>query len=373
MPQKLLILYGTRPELIKMAPVIKAARQADRFELRTCLTGQHAELLDEIAPIFDVTHDYNLRILETAQSLSSLTASAITGLDRVIGEWRPDWVLVQGDTTSAMAGALVAFYHRCRIGHVEAGLRTGQIFNPWPEEFNRRATALIADRHFAPTEAARANLLKEGVPDEAILVTGNTVIDALLDVVRRIQDDAGLRERLAAKLPPLDPRRRLILVTGHRRESFGAGFESICRAIARLAARGDVQIVYPVHLNPNVQEPVFRLLGGLPAVTLCAPLDYLSFVYLMMQSTLILTDSGGVQEEAPSLGKPVLVMREASERNEAVAAGVAELVGTDADRIVAAATRLLDDDAARARMVAANPFGDGHAGARIVESLIQAP
>jgi len=356
-----------------MAPIIKLMRPLPQIQLRTCCTGQHREMIDEVAPLLGVTHDYDMQIIKPGQSLAQLTANAVTALDAVIGDWKPDWVLVQGDTTSAMAGATVAFYYRRRIGHIEAGLRTGQIYSPWPEEFNRRAISVVAERHFAPTQKAQANLLAEGVPEGNIAVTGNTVIDTLLDAVERIAGDTALQERLRGKLHNLSDRHRLVLVTGHRRESFGAGFENICKALARIAARPDTQVLYPVHLNPNVREPVFRLLGGLPRVALCPPLDYLTFVYSMMRSDLILTDSGGIQEEAPSLRKPVLVMRETTERSEAVEAGVAELVGTDPDRIVAAVARLLDDRAAyEARIGAANPFGDGKAGNRIVEELLHA-
>jgi UDP-N-acetylglucosamine 2-epimerase len=364
-------VYGTRPEVIKMAPVVHALQAGGQCQIRTCCTGQHREMIDAIAPVLGLEHDYDLQIIRRNQDLAALTATAIGALDGVIGDWKPDWVLVQGDTTSSTAAAIVGFYRRIRIGHVEAGLRTGDIYSPWPEEFNRRVTSIVAHRHYAPTDRARQNLLREGVPPGDILVTGNTVIDTLLTAVDRIEADPSLRERLSRHLPEIHGNERIVLVTGHRRESFGAGFEGICAALARLAQREDLRIVYPVHLNPNVREPVFRRLGSLPRVTLCAPLDYLDFVFLMMRSHLILTDSGGIQEEAPSLGKPVLVMRETSERGEAIEAGVAELVGTDPDTIVAAVTRLLDDASAYStRTNRVNPFGNGTAGLQIAEDLL---
>jgi UDP-N-acetylglucosamine 2-epimerase (non-hydrolysing) len=367
---KILVVFGTRPEAIKMAPVILELRRRD-VELRVCSTGQHATMVENVLPIFGIEPDYALGVMRPGQSLSAVTSNVFVAMESVLTEFRPDWVLVQGDTTSAMVGAVSAFYHRTKLGHVEAGLRTGDMLNPWPEEFNRRVAALVATRHFAPTLRAEARLLAEGVPAESIRVTGNTVIDALLFAVRRIEEEPKLRRQFAAELAGIPSNKRLILVTGHRRESFGEGFRSICRALARLAQRPDLVICYPVHLNPSVQQPVHELLGARPSIHLCAPLDYLSFVYLMHRSYLVLTDSGGIQEEAPTLGKPVLVMRTTSERPEAIEAGTSRLVGTDPDRIFSETCRLLDDPSHYDAMSrAANPFGDGTASRQIVSDLM---
>lgn len=367
---RILTVIGTRPEAIKMAPVIQALAAEETLASRVCVTAQHREMLDQVLRLFAIHVDYDLDLMQPDQDLTELTAAVLIGLQSVLQDCKPDFVLVQGDTTTTWAAALVAYYQRIPVGHVEAGLRTGNIYAPWPEEMNRRLTGSLAELHFAPTEQARRNLLREGVTDNRISVTGNTVIDALLDVVRRLRADSTLRRQVESPFDFLDPNRRLILVTGHRRESFGDGFERICRALATLARRSDVEILYPVHLNPNVQEPVRRLLGGADNIHLIEPLDYLPFVALMDRAYLLLTDSGGIQEEAPSLGKPVLVMRDTTERPEAIEAGTARLVGTDVATIVAEAVRLLDDeDAYRAMSGAHNPYGDGHAAARITATL----
>jgi UDP-N-acetylglucosamine 2-epimerase (non-hydrolysing) len=365
---KVLSIVGTRPEAIKMAPVIQALRgRPDGFVSRVCDTGQHRELLSPILDLFDIVPDHSLRVLDQAGSPTSVAAVLLARIEGVLAAERPDWVLVQGDTTSAMAAAIAAFYARARVGHVEAGLRTHDRWQPFPEEMNRRIATLVADLHFAPTELARRNLLAAGVPPDAVRVTGNPVIDA----VRRIAD--RVEHIRPGAVPPLDPGKRLLLVTAHRRENFGERLEAICRALAEMARRyaGRIEIVYPVHLNPNVWEPVHRLLGGVAGVRLLPPLDYLSFVWVLKRAYLVLTDSGGVQEEAPSLGKPVLVLRQSTERPEGVRAGAAKLVGPAFEHIVGETSRLLDDSAEYARMAhVVNPYGDGHAAMRIVQSLV---
>ena len=368
---RILTVLGTRPEAIKMAPLILRLAGDPRFESRLCVTGQHREMLDAALAAFHLRPDFDLHIMKPGQQLADIASATLTGLGSVLDAFKPDRVLVQGDTTTTLAAAIAAFYRRIRVGHVEAGLRTGDLGAPFPEEGNRKLTTGISDLHFAPTVTSRQNLLNEGVPADRIFVTGNTVIDALLMMRERLDTDRELRIALDARYAWLRPESRLILVTGHRRENFGAGFENICHALAQLAARfPDCQILYPVHLNPNVREPVYRILGNIPNVRLDEPADYQPFVYLMNRSTLIITDSGGVQEEAPSLGKPVLVMREVTERPEAVQAGTVRLVGTDTDRIVAEATRLLSDPVAYHEMSRAiNPYGDGRATERIVEIL----
>ena len=369
---KLLSIFGTRPEAVKMAPVVRTLAGSDRFTSRVCVTGQHRDMLNQVLDIFAIRPDYDLDIMKPGQDLTHVTCAVLEGLRPILREFKPDRVLVQGDTTTTFAASLAAFYERIPVGHIEAGLRTGNRLSPWPEEVNRCLTSAIADLHFAPTQSARANLLREGVAPQAIEVTGNTVIDALLDAVQLIDKSPHLRDRLEAKFTFLDPRKRLLLVTGHRRESFGEGFERICHALARLAERGDIQIVYPVHLNPNVREPVLRILGSLPNVSLIEPLDYLAFIHLMTKAYLILTDSGGIQEEAPALGKPVLVMRDTTERPEAVEAGTAMLVGTDDARIAIEAQALLDQPRRYESMSAAiNPFGDGTASHRIAEAILR--
>lgn len=363
---RVMVVFGTRPEAIKMAPVVHALRDHPDLEPKVVVTAQHRQMLDQVLQLFDIVPDADLDIMQHRQTLSDMTARIVQGMAPVLDAFKPDIVLVHGDTSTTLSTALAAFYARVPVGHVEAGLRTGNMQAPWPEEMNRRLTAPLCSLHFSPTETARSNLLREGIAGADIHVTGNTVIDALLQVDARLSDDALLASRMDAMFPFLDADRRLMLVTGHRRENFGEGFERICAAIAAIARRDDVQIVYPVHLNPNVQEPVKRHLSGLGNVHLIEPLDYLPFVHLMRRCHLILTDSGGVQEEAPSLGKPVLVMRDTTERPEAVDAGTVRLVGTDHNRILADVGRLLDDVGAYAKMSEAhNPYGDGKASARI--------
>ena len=352
-----------------MAPLVKACHAAEDFEFRFCVTAQHREMLDQVLGLFDLKADYDLNIMKAGQSLSDITSRVLLGLDSVLADFNPDLVLVHGDTTTTLAASLAAYYRQIPIGHVEAGLRTGNIYSPWPEEINRKMTGAVAALHFAPTAEARQNLLREGGDDAAIVVTGNTVIDALFQAREIIASQPKIQTELQAQLSFLD-QRRIILVTGHRRESFGEGFERICNALLRIAARGDVQIVYPVHMNPNVRRTVEDLLAGNSSIHLIPPQEYLPFVYLMDRSTLILTDSGGVQEEAPSLGKPVLVMRETTERPEAIAAGTVKLVGTDEEFLVQQTCRLLDDIGAYTEMSGAhNPYGDGQASQRIVDAI----
>lgn len=367
---KVLTVFGTRPEAIKMAPVIKALANDPVFDAKVCVTAQHRQMLDQVLDIFAICPDFDLNLMKPGQDLSDITSNVLLGMRKVYKQWVPDIILVHGDTTTTLAASLSAYYARVKIGHVEAGLRTHNKYSPWPEEMNRRLTGALADIHFAPTERARANLLAEGVAGKSIHVTGNTVIDALLDVAQRVRTDTALRARFQARFDFLDASKRLILVTGHRRENFGAGFEAICHALADIAARGDVQVVYPVHLNPNVQEPVQRILAGQNDVILLEPQDYLPFIYLMDRASLLITDSGGVQEEAPSLGKPVLVTRDTTERPEAVDAGTVKLVGTNRAAIVHGANRLLDDPSAYEAMSRAhNPYGDGLAASRIRDIL----
>ncbi len=368
--KKILCVVGTRPEAIKMAPVILALKKEGELEVRTVATAQHRQMLDQVLNLFGIVPEFDLNLMKPGQDLTDITSNVLLGMRVVLREWRPDWVLVHGDTTTTFAAALAAFYEKIPVGHVEAGLRTGNIYSPWPEEMNRRLAGAITTFHFAPTERARENLLKEGVPAERICVTGNTVIDALQAVVARIEGDRALEQTLAADFTFLDPAKRLVLVTGHRRENFGEGFERICRALLTLSTMHDIEVLYPVHLNPNVQEPVNRILANSPNVHLIEPQDYLPFVYLMNRAHLIITDSGGVQEEAPSLGKPVLVMRDTTERPEAVEAGTVKLVGTDMEAIIGEATTLLTDAAEYERMARAhNPYGDGKACGRIVAAL----
>ncbi|MBC8158982.1 MAG: UDP-N-acetylglucosamine 2-epimerase (non-hydrolyzing) [Rhodospirillales bacterium] len=369
---RVLSVFGTRPEAIKMAPVVKALASAQGVDARVCVTAQHRGMLDQVLALFDIRPDVDLDIMQNNQTLTDITCGVLRGLDGVLADMKPDRVLVHGDTTTTLAASMAAFYRRIPVGHVEAGLRTGNLYAPYPEEMNRRLTDGIADMMFAPTEGSRQNLLAEGIGDRRIFVTGNTVIDALLEVTERLRTDAALMKDLHSRFPFLDEGRKLILVTGHRRENFGDGFRQICSALARVADRPDVQIVYPVHLNPNVQAPVNEIIGKHPRVHLLEPQDYLPFVYLMDRAHLILTDSGGIQEEAPSLGKPVLVMREVTERPEAVAAGTVKLVGTDCDLIVETTERLLDDDAAYGAMSRAhNPYGDGQASKRIIKEILR--
>ncbi|VUS37511.1 non-hydrolyzing UDP-N-acetylglucosamine 2-epimerase [Klebsiella spallanzanii] len=368
---KVLTVFGTRPEAIKMAPLVHALAKDPHFEAKVCVTAQHREMLDQVLKLFSIVPDYDLNIMQPGQGLTEITCRILEGLKPVLESFKPDVVLVHGDTTTTMAASLAAFYQRIPVGHVEAGLRTGDLSSPWPEEGNRTLTGHLATYHFAPTETSRQNLLRENIADGRITITGNTVIDALFWVRDRALSDEALRNELTRRYPFLANGKKMILVTGHRRESFGRGFEQICQALAEIAANNpDVQIVYPVHLNPNVSEPVNRILGHVDNVILIEPQDYLPFVWLMNRAWLILTDSGGIQEEAPSLGKPVLVMREMTERPEAVSAGTVCLVGTDSQRIVNEVTRLLQDESAYQAMSRAhNPYGDGQACHRILSAL----
>lgn len=368
---KVLTVFGTRPEAIKMAPLVHALAQDAAFESKVCVTAQHREMLDQVLRLFAIAPDYDLNIMKPGQGLTEITCRILEGLKGVLDDFKPDVVLVHGDTTTTLATSLAAFYQRIPVGHVEAGLRTGNLYSPWPEEANRRLTSHLAAYHFAPTENSRQNLLHEQQPDSHIFVTGNTVIDALFWVRDQVLSDAAQCARMAQRYAFLDADKKLILVTGHRRESFGGGFERICSALADIArSHPEVQVVYPVHLNPNVSEPVNRILQGIDNIFLIEPQDYLPFVYLMTHAYLILTDSGGIQEEAPSLGKPVLVMRDTTERPEAIDAGTVQLVGTDVARIVSAVTRLLTDEETYHMMSRAhNPYGDGHACQRILKAL----
>lgn len=367
-PTKVMVVIGTRPEAIKLAPIVlELERHRTQFETDICVTGQHREMLDQMLRVFGLRPDHDLGVMTAGQDLAGVTAACLTGLERVLRQKRPDLVLVQGDTTTTFAASLAAYYQHIPIGHVEAGLRTGKKYDPFPEEINRRLATHLSDFHFAPTELARNNLLQEGVSPENIAVTGNTVIDALFLTQARLAEDPSLAVH---RLDPTD-KLHIILVTAHRRESFGQPFRQICEALRALAERRhDVLIVYPVHLNPNVQSPVHEILDGVPNVRLLAPLDYVSFVACMQSASILLTDSGGIQEEGPSLGKPVLVMREVSERPEAIAAGTACLTGTDPERIIRTVSSLLDDPDRYKQMTSRpNPYGDGHASERIVQFL----
>ncbi|MBO9517940.1 MAG: UDP-N-acetylglucosamine 2-epimerase (non-hydrolyzing) [Porphyrobacter sp.] len=368
-PSRILTVFGTRPEAIKLFPLVHALEADPRFESRVCVSGQHRGMLDQVLAISGVVPDHDLDLMRPDQSLDSLTAALLTGLGQVMDAERPEWVVLQGDTATAMAGALAAYYRKIPVCHVEAGLRSGNIHHPWPEEINRKIIGTIAALHCAPTETAAEALRRETVDPAAVHVTGNTVIDALHWITARIAS----QPELAAGLSDLERRfggKRVIGVTSHRRENFGGGMEAIAGAIRRLASREDVAVIFPVHLNPNVRQVMNAELAGLDNVALIEPLDYPHFAHLLGLATLMLSDSGGVQEEAPALGKPVLVMRETTERPEGIEAGTAKLVGTDEDRIVAEAERLLDDPAAYAAMARAhNPFGDGKSSARIVELL----
>ena len=366
--RRVLSIFGTRPEAVKMAPVVERLAATPGVESSVCVTAQHRQMLDQVLDLFDIQPDYDLDIMRPDQALSDLTAALFTGLDPVLQDSQPDWVLIQGDTTTVMVAALLAYYHRIRVGHVEAGLRTGDKWQPFPEEVNRRIAGTIADLHFAPTPQARENLLGEGVPSERVIVTGNPVIDALQTIAARPY------EFESGSLAGIPWNRRVILVTAHRRENFGQPLDDIFSAIRHIAKNyaEQVHFVYPVHLNPNVNRPAHRALGGIPNITLLDPLDYLPMVHLMKRAYLVLTDSGGIQEEAPAFGVPVLVMRRLTERPEAVEVGTARLVGTDPEKIVAEASRLLDDEGAYAAMARAiNPFGDGQASERIVQALLE--
>ncbi|MEN3759933.1 non-hydrolyzing UDP-N-acetylglucosamine 2-epimerase [Aeromonas veronii] len=370
---KVLLVFGTRPEAIKMAPLVHALAADSRFESKVCVTAQHREMLDQVLSLFDIVPDYDLNLMKNGQTLNDITARVLVEIKPVLQEFKPDIVLVHGDTTTTFAASLAAYYERVAVGHVEAGLRTGDIYSPWPEEANRKLTGSLATYHFAPTATSKDNLLHEGYDSERIFITGNTVIDALLIVKNKIEKENVLNEELAAKFPFLDSEKKLILVTGHRRESFGGGFERICEALSIIAkSHPNVQIVYPMHLNPNVREPVNRILGNVSNVILIEPQEYLPFIYLMMRAHIILTDSGGIQEEAPSLGKPVLVMRDTTERPEAVAAGTVKLVGTNVEKIVAGIKELLTNKKVYQSMsFSHNPYGDGCACHKILSHLIK--
>lgn len=378
--KKVMLVFGTRPEAIKMAPLVKAFQASPDFETVVCVTGQHRQMLDQVLHLFDIKPDYDLDIMKQGQDLYDVTSRILLGMRPVLNEAKPDVVLVHGDTSTSTAAALAAFYAQIPVGHVEAGLRTGDIYSPWPEEMNRRITGRIATYHLSPTQMAADNLLRENVAETDIAVTGNTVIDALHMVENKIKTSPELDAELADTLRKLGydvdrikQGRRMVLLTGHRRENFGDGFHNICLAIKDLAERyPDVDFVYPMHMNPNVRKPIAEMFGNtnLKNVFFIEPLDYLPFVYMMMHSYLIITDSGGIQEEAPSLGKPVLVMRSVTERPEALAAGTIRLVGTDRDKIVNEAARFLDDaEYYHANSILANPYGDGHASERILEFL----
>ena len=370
---KVLSVIGTRPEAIKMAPLILALSNDPRFESKLCSTGQHKEMLYSVLDFFKITPDYELSVMKPGQALNDITAKIVVGLKQVLEEFTPDMILVHGDTCTTLSASLAAYYNQIPVAHVEAGLRTHDIYSPWPEEGNRKLTAGIASLHLAPTEQSKENLLKEGITPSQITVTGNTVIDSLLLVKDKIVQDANLKNELATQFPFLSNNKRVVLVTGHRRENFGEGFWNICESLKTIAQKHpNVNLVYPVHLNPNVNDLVRSELDGIDNIFLIPPLDYLPFVYLMGESHIILTDSGGIQEEAPSLGKPVLVMRDTTERPEAIIAGTVKLVGTDVDTIVSNVDRLLGDEAEFSRMSdAINPYGDGLATGRIINSLLE--
>ncbi len=369
--KRILTVFGTRPEAIKMAPLVHALASDERFETKVCVTAQHREMLDQVLELFEITPDYDLNLMKPGQDLTDITCGILQGLKPVLAEFKPEHVLVHGDTATTLSTTLASYYQQIKVGHVEAGLRTGNIYSPWPEEGNRKLTGAITNLHFAPTETSKQNLLKENVNQEKIIVTGNTVIDALLEVIEKLESNIDLKTKLEAQFDFLNESKRLVLITGHRRESFGGGFERICEAIAQMAtAIPNVEFVYPMHLNPNVREPVNRLLANLSNVFLIEPLDYLPFVYLMNKSYVLLTDSGGIQEEAPSLGKPVLVMRDTTERPEAVDAGTVKLVGTTVETIVTELSTLLaNEEAYKAMSFAHNPYGDGKACQRICDTL----
>jgi len=368
---KILSIFGTRPEAIKMAPLVHALAEDSRFEAKVCVTAQHREMLDQVLELFDITPDYDLNLMKVGQTLNEVTARILLELKPVLEKFKPDIVLVHGDTATTFAASLAAYYEQISVGHVEAGLRTGNVYSPWPEEGNRKLTGALTKYHFAPTVTSQQNLLVENYAQENIVVTGNTVIDALLMVKEKIDQDIELNTTLAASFPMLDQAKKLILVTGHRRESFGGGFERICEALAITAQRyPNAQILYPMHLNPNVREPVNRILKGIDNIYLIEPQQYLPFIYLMTRAHIVLTDSGGIQEEAPSLGKPVLVMRDTTERPEAVDAGTVKLVGTSVEVMTSAINELMDNEASyKAMSFAHNPYGDGKACERILDVI----
>ena len=369
--KKILVAVGTRPEAIKMAPLIKMLDQDQRFDLRLCITAQHRSMLDQVLNIFDIKPDFDLNLMTEGQELPSITTSIINGMTNIFDEFKPDLLLVHGDTTTTFACALSAYYKKIPVGHIEAGLRTRNIYSPWPEEANRQLTSIVANYHFCPTDTSRQNLINERVKEETIFVTGNTVIDALKMALDRVTNDSKLIKDMENTFQFLDPAKKIVLVTGHRRENFGHGFLKICEAIKHISSNNNnLQIIYPVHLNPNVQEPVSKILSGIDNVHLLEPLGYLSFVYLMNRCDIILTDSGGIQEEAPSLGKPVLVMRESTERPEGINAGTVKLVGTDAQKIISEVEMLLYNEIEYQKMSRLNnPYGDGKACERICNVL----
>ena len=376
--KKVLIVFGTRPEAIKMAPLVKAFEEyRSDFNTKVCVTAQHREMLDQVLDIFDISPDYDLNIMKAGQDLYGVTANVLLGMRDVLEDFSPDIVLVHGDTSTTSITSLAAFYQKIAVGHVEAGLRTGDIYSPWPEEANRQIVGVLANYHFAPTTTSQDNLLRENKKQENIVVTGNTVIDALLLALKKIEDNRELEEKIINQLQSnnyfIKDDKKIVLVTGHRRENFGQGFINICKALREIAINNpSVDIVYPVHLNPNVQKPVKELLSDIPNIFLIEPLQYESFIYLMNKSYFIITDSGGVQEEAPALGKPVLVMRDTTERPEAVDAGTVKLVGTDSTKIIEEAQKLLDDGEMYKEMsYAHNPYGDGNACANIIEFLVE--
>ncbi|BCD60574.1 UDP-N-acetylglucosamine 2-epimerase (non-hydrolysing) [Nitratiruptor sp. YY08-14] len=375
--KKILVVFGTRPEAIKMAPVVKALQSQKSFTTKVCVTAQHRQMLDQVLKLFEIAPEYDLNIMKSGQDLYDVTSNVLFGLKNVLSDFQPDIVLVHGDTTTTFAASLAAFYQKIRVGHVEAGLRTYNLYTPWPEEANRELTGVLATYHFAPTKSAKENLIRENRDPKSIIVTGNTVIDALFLVLKKIENDKNLQNKIIDAINrqyKLQDNKKIILVTGHRRENFGEGFKNICEALKTIALQNpDVDIVYPVHLNPNVQKPVKEILSNTPNIHLIEPLTYEEFVYFMDRSYFIITDSGGIQEEAPSLGKPVLVMRETTERPEAVAAGTVKLVGTDKEKIVKEAQKLIEKKQEYEKMAKAhNPYGDGGASERIKEFLIEA-
>lgn len=371
MKKKVLVVFGTRPEAIKMAPVVSALKKNNKFETKLCVTAQHREMLDQVLNLFDLIPDFDLNLMRMGQTLSEINTRILTEISPVLKTFQPDIVLVHGDTATTFATSLAAYYEKISIGHVEAGLRTGNIYSPWPEEGNRKLTGSIASLHFAPTEIAKQNLLKENIDPKKIVVTGNTVIDALYSAIKILENNDELRSSIESQFKFLDDNKHIVLITGHRRESFGEGFNQICDAISTLAKKfSDVRFVYPAHLNPNVRIPVKKYLSNLSNVFIIDPLEYLPFVYLMNKSYVLLTDSGGIQEEAPSLGKPVLLMRDTSERPEAIASGTVRMVGTDKNLIIKELSTLLTDaDAYKEMSFAHNPYGDGKACERIIQAL----
>ena len=369
---KILSIFGTRPEAIKMAPLVVNLKKNPRINSVVCVTGQHREMLDQVLDLFEITPDYDLNVMKKNQTLSQVTSRIITNLSAILDEVKPDLILVHGDTTTTFSAALSGFYHQVSVGHVEAGLRTGNIFSPWPEEANRKLVSCVTEMHFAPTKQAMVNLKQENIDESKIIVTGNTVIDALVMIKEKIESDADLQDSLSGNFPFIQEGKRIVLVTGHRRENFGQGFENICESLKSLATKNiDVNFVYPVHLNPKVREPVNLLLSDIDNIHLIEPQGYLEFVYLMIKSHIILTDSGGIQEEAPALGKPVVVMRDTTERPEAVAAGTVVLVGTDKNKIVNTIDSLLsNEERYREMSMAHNPYGDGTASDKIIQQII---